>query len=141
MIAQRTYYDCGICSLAMAMNTSYEAIIDSWTNDVNGLGVTAQETVAYLYLNGYLPVLIQTSEALSELDDTSRLRYLPTQKMLVEILLGQHAILTVTTASGQLHAVYYNGTEVFDPAHPEPRLLESYNILEAIIIHERARNG
>ncbi|PAJ75712.1 hypothetical protein CJF42_03520 [Pseudoalteromonas sp. NBT06-2] len=139
MINQRTIYDCGICALAMALDTSYKDITTQWPNEVDGIGVTAQETVKFLVLNEYKrykPVLLQTREALAELDPQAAQRNLFTTSDVKQMCTGLRAILTIKTSYGELHAVYWNGKQIHDPARKSPHNWDQYEVLEAVLLME-----
>lgn len=60
----------------------------------------------------------------------------PTSERIRQSCAGRPAILTVQ-GYRELHAVYWNGQEVIDPApgREEPRKWEQYSVLEAVVIH------
>jgi hypothetical protein len=134
MINQRTIYDCGICSLAMALDKPYEAITSRWPNKVDGIGVTAQETVKFLVLNKYKPVLIQTREAIAEVDHQAPKQNLFSAFELKQLCECTQSILTVRTSYGELHAVFWDGKQIHDPSRKSPRDWEQYEVLEAVLV-------
>lgn len=112
----------------MAMNCAYE---DVGTTKP----MTAQETVALLADAGFKPVHLISKEAAEALCGAYGSQLLPAAR--IRVLCNCVPAILSVQGSGELHAVFWTGKEVIDPApgREKPRSWEQYDVLEAVIIH------
>lgn len=134
MINQKTARDCGVCALAMAMNTSYTNII-KLAEFADIIGLTSFEMCNLLTIRGFEYKYLMTKDGLSYVDGANgAARTGITQKGLRSLLHNSKAVLIVENDAGGAHAIFYDGYSVRDPARDGFQLLGGYKILEAIIV-------
>lgn len=140
LIQQRTDFDCGACALAMATRKSYHDILSDIGEQAQNIGMTANETVLYLWRIGHKPTYFMTEEAVSECDPQALQRVNISHIDIATTLIEQkkRAILTVMTPTGGLHAVFFDGIEVLCPRNGVmgKGYFERYTIMEAILLHD-----
>ncbi len=119
MVKQRLSTDCGIATLANALQISYEQAQEAYGNNRDP-GVSIQETCAVLHELGYLPVYLP----LSGFEQLSGIRNAKTASPKA---LNAPAILQVVS-NGILHQVFFDGKQIIDPSPkaPGPRSLGDY---------------
>ena len=100
MISQRTPFDCGIATLANALDITYEQSLDLYGTDKQRNGVTIQHTASILFDLGYAPVYT----AFPGFVKASGIEMTTANPAILETL-GHPAILQVLTPSGVLHQV------------------------------------
>ncbi len=134
MIIQRTQTDCGVASLANALNLTYEQALECFGPQADLRGTTAADTCNALLALGLNPVYATFPAFYQHLQTTGN----PCNP---EIVRSCPAILTVLSRNGHsLHAIYWDGHKAHDPDpnYPQPRKLEDLVILEAVFV---SKNG
>jgi len=149
-IPQRNNQDCSIACLAMALGCTYEEVeefeaLRLSTAAALAFGIshkeigtirplTAQETVSLLVRERLIPIHLITKEAAAKLCDACGTQLLLADEV-KNVCARRPGILTVQ-GSHELHAVYWTGYEIIDPApgREQPRKWDDYEVLEAISI-------
>lgn len=149
-IQQRNHQDCSIASLAMALGCTYEelevellplsagsafALACSYKKIGTINPLTAQETTALLATKGAKPVHLISKEAAEYFCGAYGTQLLPISTI-KQMCNSVPAILSVQ-GGRELHAVYWTGSEVIDPApgRDKPRKWTDYQVLEAVLIY------
>lgn len=119
-VEQRKATDCGIATLANALQITYEQAEAAYGKQRDP-GVSIQETCAVLHELGYLPVYLP----LTGFEQLSGIR---NAKTITPTALQAPAILQVVS-NGVLHQVFFDGKQIIDPSPkaPNPRQLEDYS--------------
>ena len=111
MISQRTPFDCGIATLANALEITYEQSLDLYGADKQRNGVTIQHTASILFDLGYAPVYT----AFPGFVKASGIEMSTSNPDILEQF-GNPAILQVLTPSGTVHQVFFDGKQIHDPS-------------------------
>lgn len=110
-IKQKRSTDCGIATLANALNITYQDALNLYGADRATYGVTIQETAAILFSLGYTTQYIP-------LTGFNEATGLSIQTISPEILddLGQKAIVQIMTSQKIIHQVFFDGKNIIDPS-------------------------
>nr|WP_322941803.1 hypothetical protein [Pseudomonas sp. s4] len=130
-VEQRKATDCGIATLANALQISYEQAESAYGKQRDP-GVSIQETCAVLHELGYLPVYLP----LSGFEQLSGIR---NAKTITPSALNAPAIVQVVS-NGVLHQVFFDGKQVIDPSpkSPGPRSLGDYQaVVDCVFVLKR----
>lgn len=130
-VEQRKATDCGIATLANALQISYEQAQEAYGNNRDP-GVSIQETCAVLHELGYLPVYLP----LTGFEQLSGIRNAKTAS---PAALNAPAIVQVVS-NGILHQVFFDGKAVIDPSPkaPNPACLEDYSaVVDCVFVLKR----
>ena len=130
-VEQRKATDCGIATLANALQISYEQAQQAYGHD-RAPGVSIQETCAVLHELGYLPVYLP----LTGFEQLSGIRNAKTASPKA---LQAPAILQVVS-NGVLHQVFFDGKQIIDPSPkaPGPRSLGDYQaVVDCVFVLKR----
>lgn len=138
MISQRTPFDCGIATLANALDITYEQSLDLYGTDKQRNGVTIQHTASILFSLGYAPVYT----AFPGFVQASGISMSTASPDILETL-SHPAILQVLTQSGLVHQVFFDGKNILDPSPSVdcPRSVSEYECVDAVIIYKRFHTG
>ena len=131
VVKQRLATDCGIATLANALEITYEQAQQAYGQD-RAPGVSIQETCAVLHELGYLPVYLP----LTGFEQLSGIRNAKTASPKA---LQAPAIVQVIS-NGVLHQVFFDGKHVIDPSPkaPGPRRLEDYSaVVDCVFVLKR----
>lgn len=124
-IEQRTATDCGIATLANALNLTYEQAEAEYGFNRTP-GVTIQETCAVLHANGYIPVYLPLPgfQKLTNLQHTKTLSLQAFENK-------NHPAILQVVSNGVLHQVYFDGKKIIDPSPrcPDPMDFEDYELI------------
>lgn len=131
MISQRTPFDCGIATLANALDITYEQSLALYGQDKKHNGVTIQNTASILFGLGYAPVYT-TFPGFVKASGIS----MSTASPDVLETLGHPAILQVLTPSGVVHQVFFDGKNILDPAPSVngARSASEYECVDAVFV-------
>jgi hypothetical protein len=127
-IEQRLATDCGIATLANAVNITYEQAHAIYGAD-RAPGVSIQETCAALYELGYIPVYIP-------LTGFAQLSGISGAKTQNPEILKSPAILQVLS-NNVLHQVFFDGKSIIDPSPkcPNPTQIGDYEcVVDAVFV-------
>lgn len=119
-VEQRLSTDCGIATLANALQITYEQAQQAYGANRDP-GVSIQETCAVLHELGYLPVYLP----LTGFEQLSGIRNAKTAS---PKSLQAPAIVQVVS-NGVLHQVFFDGKQIIDPSPKatNPRRIEDYS--------------
>lgn len=130
MIKQKTLTDCGVASLANALNIKYEQALQCFGPQADLRGTTAADTCNALLTLGLSPVYATFPDFYRHLQTTGN-------PCSIDVVRDRPAILTILSRNGyNLHAVYWDGQQAHDPdpKSQNPRDLDSMVILEAVFV-------
>lgn len=138
MIKQRSSTDCGIATLANALSITYEQALQLYNRNspTDNPGVTMQETCAALYKAGYNPIYIPLS-GFPRASGMPESITIPTHTIIQS---KKPAILQVTTISGLIHQVYFDGKDIYDPSprYPSPLSISDYpSVVDCVFVSKR----
>ncbi|QTP59549.1 hypothetical protein HNO53_12980 [Billgrantia antri] len=140
LVPQQTDFDCGVAALATALRKPYDEILAALGTQARQIGVTANETVLYLWSIGHKPTYMMTKEAVQACDPYADQRVNISHEDITQLLCTtkQRAILTVRTPSGCLHAVYFDGNGVLCPKRGVmgQGYFKEYTVLEVVLLHD-----
>lgn len=128
-IRQKTATDCGIATLANALNISYEKALQSYSPAHAKTGVTIQETCAVLHAHGYLPIYLPMPgfRTISNIPNCQT----ATPFELKNTPLHQAPAILQVLSNGVVHQVFFDGKHIIDPSPSasNPRQLSDYEAL------------
>ncbi len=132
MIKQQRSTDCGIATLANALNIPYQDALNLYGADRATYGVTIQETAAILFNEGYTTQYVP-------LTGFNKATGLSIQTISPEIITQKatKAIIQVLTPAGIIHQVFFDGKHIHDPS-PKitgPQPISAYDcIVDALFV-------
>lgn len=131
MISQRTPFDCGIATLANALDITYEQSLDLYGTDKQRNGVTIQQTASILFSLCYAPVYT----AFPGFVKASGISMSTASPDILETI-GHPAILQVLTPGGTVHQVFFDGKNILDPSPSVvgPRSVSEYECVDAVFV-------
>lgn len=129
MIKQRLATDCGIATLANALQITYEQSLELYGPCRARHGVSIQHTAGILFSLGYSPVYVPFS-------GFTQLTGIPATTANPAVLQGSPAILQVLTDCGLVHQVYFDGQDIHDPSNTVqgPQKLSDYCLVDGLFV-------
>lgn len=137
MIKQRLATDCGIATLANAVNISYKESLQLYNQ--KNTGITIQETCAVLHMlnidHKYIPC--EGFPQVSGISDAITIH----SSFIFEH--KKQAILQVLTKSGLIHQVYFDGKNIIDPSPNANNMrVEDYScVVDAVVVKIGGSDG